>query len=69
MILDSSALVAVLLREPGWQALLRRIAEDETAAVALRESAPKLISVVEAAMNTDSIPASGITFGRERTKT
>lgn len=33
MILDSSVLVAVLLREPGWQALLGRIAADETAAV------------------------------------
>lgn len=33
MILDSSALVAVLLREPGWQTLLARIAADETAAV------------------------------------
>jgi ribonuclease VapC len=33
VILDSSALVAVLLREPGWQALLGRIAADETAAV------------------------------------
>lgn len=33
MILDSSALVAVLLREPGWQALLGRIAADEAAAV------------------------------------
>ncbi len=33
MILDSSALVSVLLREPGWQALLARIAADETAAV------------------------------------
>lgn len=33
MILDSSALVAVLLREPGWQALLGRIAADENAAV------------------------------------
>ena len=33
MILDSSVLVAVLLGEPGWQALLGRIAADETAAV------------------------------------
>lgn len=33
MILDGSVLVAVLLREPGWQALLGRIAADETAAV------------------------------------
>lgn len=33
MILDSSALVAVLLKEPGWQALLGRIAADETPAV------------------------------------
>jgi len=33
VILDSSALVAVLLREPGWQSLLGRIAADETAAV------------------------------------
>jgi ribonuclease VapC len=33
VILDSSALVAVLLREPGWQGLLGRIAADEAAAV------------------------------------
>lgn len=33
MILDSSVLVAVLLKEPGWQELLGRIAADETAAV------------------------------------
>ncbi len=33
MILDSSVLVAVLLKEPGWQGLLGRIAADETAAV------------------------------------
>lgn len=33
MILDSSALVAVLLREHGWQAILGRVAADENAAV------------------------------------
>lgn len=33
MILDSSVLVAVLLKEPGWRGLLGRIAADETAAV------------------------------------
>ncbi len=33
MIVDSSAIVAVLLREPGYEALLDRIAADENVAV------------------------------------
>jgi ribonuclease VapC len=33
LILDSSAIVAILLREPDHEALLRDLAEDDTAAV------------------------------------
>lgn len=33
MIVDSSALVAILLREPGWQDLLRRLAVEESPGV------------------------------------
>ncbi len=33
MIVDSSALVAILLREPGWQELLRRLAAEENPCV------------------------------------
>ena len=33
MIVDSSALVAILLKEPGWQELLRRLAAEENLGV------------------------------------
>jgi ribonuclease VapC len=33
MILDSSAIVAIVLREPGWEALLQRLADADTVAV------------------------------------
>ena len=55
MILDTSAVVAVLLKEPGWDTILQKLASEEQAGIGIPTLAETAI-VLSARMRKDARP-------------